>query len=121
MVKSGLSSAWMRADQRSPPRGLAAAPPVSFSRVEGGSEQLKNNHRSYENRARFIAKAMRKLVFLQNAGTTPFAGRDPWSRASRRESGTSRSSGATTCQMHPVGGYSTRTAPFIANANICVI
>jgi hypothetical protein len=77
MVKSGLSSAWMRADQRSPPRGLAAAPPVSFSRVEGGSEQLKNNHRSYENRARFIAKAMRKLVFLQNAGTMPFAGRHP--------------------------------------------
>jgi len=43
MVKSGLSSAWMRADQRSPPRGLAAAPPVSFSRVEGGSAQLSRS------------------------------------------------------------------------------
>jgi hypothetical protein len=60
MVKSGLRTTSMRADQGSPPRGLAAAPPVSFSRVEGGSAQLKNTHRSYENRVRFIAKVMRK-------------------------------------------------------------
>jgi len=118
MVKSGLS-------QRIDARG----PTVTATRPGRGAaslllargrwvRQLKNNHRSYENRARFIAKAMRKLVFLQNAGTIPFAGRRPWSRAARRESATSQSSGATTCQMHPVGGYSTRTAPFIA---ICVI
>jgi len=92
----------MRAHQRSPPRGLAAAPPVSFSRVEGGSEQLKNNHRSYENRVRFIAKAMHKLVFCKSGNNT-FAGRRR-GPAARRESATSRSSGATTCQMHPVGG-----------------
>ena len=60
-MKSGLRSASPRAGQ-SPPRGLAA-PPVSFSRVEGW--QLKNNHRSYENRVRFIAKVMRKSVPLQ--------------------------------------------------------
>jgi hypothetical protein len=38
MLKSGPRSASMRADQRSPPRGMAAA----FARVEAGSAEEKS-------------------------------------------------------------------------------